>query len=395
MKQSKTFNAILMITGTSVGTGILGLPISTSYAGFFPTMLAFLISWIFMTVAALYILEVKMQVRGSYNLSSMIKITLGKSGQIFSAIVVLLLLYALLCTYMMAGSAWFHVLIKNYFYVDSFTIILIFTIVFATILFFSEKFIYNINNFLAICLMIAFFITIATNFVPKTYDFLQQVNFEAILPSMPMLLTTFGFSIIVPSVTEYLDYDKKSVYKAIFWGGLISLFAYAVWEWVTLGNIPLTGRTGLYSLLEEGDNGTGVILALANSSHNNIVNISGRIFAIFAAVTSFMGVSVALIHFFVDNLKIKQSSLNRIYLLLIVYIPPILITTLAPKAFVQVLSFAGIFVALLLGLFPVLMVYRERNKYIKISLITLKQNFFLILSALFFILVIIQEIKNL
>lgn len=395
MSKLKTFNAILMVTGTSVGTGILGLPIATSYAGFLPTMLAFVIAWIFMTIAALYILEVKMQVRGSSNLSSMIKMTLGKSGQIFSSVVIVALLYALLCTYMMAGSAWFNVLIKNYVDVDNTTLIMIFTMIFAIVLFFGEKFIYNINNILAVCLIIAFLITVGVNFLPNNYTFLEHADINAVFPSLPMLLTTFGFSIIIPAVTEYLEYDKKSVYHAIMWGGVISLIAYIVWEWITLGHIPLFGEEGLQHLLKTGDNGTGVILALAKSTQSHIVNISGRIFAIFAAVTSFMGVSVALIHFLADNLNIKSTSFNRVLLLLLVYIPPILITSLAPNAFVQVLGFAGIFVAVLLGLFPVLMVYHERNKVRRYSLTTIKKNIFLVISAIFFILVIIQEIKNL
>ncbi len=395
MSKLKTLNAILMVTGTSVGTGILGLPIATSNAGFFPTIIAFIISWIFMTIAALYILEVKMQVRGSYNLSTMIKMTLGKTGQIFSAIVILALLYALLCTYMIAGSAWLRVLIGNYIEISNLPIILSFTIIFALILYFGEKFIYNINNLLAVCLIIAFAITVSVSILPSDYKFIKHADFSAIFPSLPMLLTTFGFSIIVPAVTEYLDYDKKSAQIAILFGGIIALLAYTAWEWITLGHIPLFGEGGLQYLLKVGDNGTGVILSLAKSTQNNIVNVLGRVFAIFAAITSFMGISIALIHFLADNLKIKSYRINRIFLLLLVYIPPILITCIAPNAFVQVLGFAGIFVAVLLGLFPVLMVYNERNKIRKYTFSTIKKNLFLVISAIFFILVILQEIKNL
>ena len=395
MSKSKTFNAVLMVTGTSVGTGILGLPIATSNAGFLPTMIAFIVSWIFMTIAAIYILEVKMHVRGSYNLSSMIKMTLGRSGQIFSAIVIIALLYALLCTYMMAGSAWFNLLIKNYIHLSDLSVIFIFTLLFAMILYFGERFIYNINNMLAICLILVFVITVILCFIPNDYKFLEHASFGEIFPSLPMLLTTFGFSIIIPSVTEYLDYDRNGVYKAIIYGGVISLIAYVVWEWITLGNIPIFGDGGLKNLLKTGDNGTGVILALARVTQNNAVNILGRIFAIFAAVTSFMGVSVALIHFLADNLNIKSSPVNRLFLLVLVYLPPILITSLVPNAFVQVLGFAGIFVALLLGLFPVLMVYHLRNQSDRYSVSSLKKNSFLLVSAIFFILVIFQEIKNL
>jgi tyrosine-specific transport protein len=76
---------------------------------------------------------------------------------------------------------------------------------------------------------------------------------------------------------------------------------------------------------------------------------------------------------------------------LITFIPPLLITSLVPNAFVQVLSFAGIFVAILLGLFPVLMVFKSQN--------TDERGYFMkqvmmICTGLFFVLVILQEVRN-
>ena len=61
MKHANYWHAVIMITGTSIGTGILGLPITTSQAGFWPTILVFIITWLFMTQAALYILDMKMK----------------------------------------------------------------------------------------------------------------------------------------------------------------------------------------------------------------------------------------------------------------------------------------------------------------------------------------------
>lgn len=394
MSKLKTFNAILMITGTSVGTGILGLPIVTSDAGITPSLIAFMLSWFFMTAAALHILEIKMQVRGNYNLSSMIRITLGKAGQTFSSIIILLLLYALLCTYVMACSAWFHVLLLDFFVLPQFVIALILLSLFAIIIYCGERFIYNINNMLAFGLIMGFIITICASILPPNYDFLSQSNIKCIFPALPLLLTTFGFSIIVPAVTEYLEYDESSVRFAILLGGIIALVAYIVWEWVILGHIPLYGKNSFQILKAAGDNGTGVILSFAATTKSHLSAISGRMFAIFAAVTSFMGVSIALLHFLADNLKIKADGRRRILLLFLIYVPPLIIISLIPNAFVQVLSFAGLFVAILLGLFPVLMVYSERRKkYGKIFKDS--KSLYLLLTGVFFLAVIIQELVNL
>lgn len=396
MSKLKTFNAALMVSGTSVGTGILGLPIATSSAGFIPSLGAFLFAWIFMTLAALHILEIKMEVRGSHNLSSMIKLTLGKYGQLFASIVIPILLYSLLCTYMMAGSSWLRVLIDKYIHMSSAGVILCFTTIFAMILYLGERFIYNINNFLSLCLIAAFIVTIGVSITPQNYDFIQHMNVDKIFASLPILLTTFGFSIIIPSVVEYVDYDKKSATTAIVWGGILALLAYILWEWVTLGNIPIFEEGGLLDIAKKGDDGTGVILAFSEATKNPLIDFTGRVFAIFAAITSFMGVSVALLHALSGGLKIKHASHYKIYLLLILYIPPILVTYFVPNVFVEVLSFAGLFVAIILGLFPVAMVYKTRNKNCKLSFKKhIQKNIFLLVSALFFILVIIQEIRNL
>ena len=391
MSRFKILNAMMMITGTSVGTGILGLPIVTSSSGFIPTLVAFLVAWVFMTLAAYYILEVKMRVRGSYNLSSMIKLTLGKPGQYFSSTIILLLLYALLCTYMMAGAAWLNLLIAPVLSVPLSLTTIIFTVVFALIILGGERFIYNINNLLGVGLLVAFIITVGSSLSPTQHAFINQGHFMDTLPSLPLLLTTFGFSIVVPAVTEYLDYNEKSVKISIMSGSLVAFSAYAIWEWVALGNIPLDGPVSFQTLKQTGDNGTGVIVALAASAGSSWVVFSGRLFAIFAVVTSFLGVSLALNHFFSDAIKMDSIGKKRCMLALMTYIPPLMITYAYPTAFVQLLSFAGIFVALLLGLFPALMVFKTRDPLF----MGRRGGLMMVCVSLFFILVIVQEIINL
>lgn len=383
MLNRKIFNAILMVTGTSVGSGILGLPIVTSSAGVVPSTIALLVAWVFMTMGAYYILDIKMQMKGTFNLSSLIKLTLGRPGQYISSTMIVLLLYALLCTYMMAGAAWLGLYTARWVDIPIQLNGIIFIMLFGGVLLGGEKASYRLNNALGIALIVTFIVMVGSSVVPANYDFIQQADVQAILPSLPLILTTFGFSIVVPSLTEYLDYDEKSVKTAIIIGSLIALAAYILWEWVTFGNVSFAEFKGLKKM---GDNGTGVIVALAASTDNSWVKISGQLFAIFAVTTSFSGVSLALMHFLADTLKLK----NRVALFFMTYLPPVLVTRFYPKAFVQTLGFAGIFVAVLLGLFPVLMVFNNRQcRRINKGTLTL------ICVALFFIMVIIQEMVNL
>jgi tyrosine-specific transport protein len=392
MGKYKRFNAIMMIVSTTVGVGILGLPIVTSESGLIPTLFAFCLAWGFMTVAAYYILEVKMQVKGHYSLSSMIKLTLGPVGHYVSSGIILLLLYALLSTYMMAGGAWVNLVVTPNVPLPAPFIMLLFTGLFLLILLGSERVLYNVNNGLGVLVFGAFMITVFSSLIPSQHAFIKSMQWTSLMPSLPLLLTTFGFSIVVPAVTEYLAYDEKAVKQAILVGSLVSLMAYLTWEWVALGNIPITGLGGLQQLKEIGDNGTGVIQALSISTGHAWVIFSGRLFAFFLVVTSFLALSLALLHFLLDALHLSSTWKNRLLLGLLMYIPPGMVTYFYPKAFVQILSVAGIFVALLLGLFPALMVFKTRQ----LSLRSLnKKAIVMSCVGLFFCFVIAQELINL
>ncbi|MCR9191946.1 MAG: hypothetical protein NXI01_04730 [Gammaproteobacteria bacterium] len=393
MKQPKNFHAILMVTGTSIGTGILALPIPTSTAGFLPTILAFIIAWAFMTIAAFYILDVKMHYKGHYNLSSLIKLTLGQFGHYLSSSMILVLLYALLCTYMMACAAWFHLILGSQIPLSQTWLTILFVMLIGLIILLKERVIYSLNHVLAICLGLALAITVGFSLWPIDANLIQHSNFPLIFPSLPILLTTFGFSIVVPTITEYLDYDARAVKSSILIGSLLAFVAYAIWEWVILGHIPLSGTHGLTILNQLGDNGTGVINAFAHVTQHHWIVLSGRLFAIFASLTSFLGVALALVHCLHDLTPIKTQRFRQTYLTILALLPPLIITLLYPKAFVSILSFAGLEVALLLGLFPTLMIAKMRYKNLQ-QFLSQPTNLGLIITGMFFILVMIQEGYN-
>ncbi len=391
----RMISAVMMIVSTSVGVGILGLPIATAEGGFLPTLLVFAFAWIFMTLAAFYILDAKMQVRGHASLASMIKSILGQPGHWFASIVILLLLYALLSTYLMAAVAWIKLLWPAIRETQDITLAMGFVFLFVLIMVCREGWLYQVNNLLGGIVLVAFVVMVASSLFPSQADFVAHVDLAAIVPSFPLLLTTFGFSIVVPAITEYLHYDEAKVKRSIFWGSIISLVAYVLWEWVAFGNIPLDGVHGLREMHLTGDNGTGVIVALAGLSHHPYILFLGKLFAFLLVVTSFLGISLALLHFLGDLLHLSVQGKSRFLLSVGMYMLPVIVVTLFPRAFVQFLSFSGIFVAILLGLFPIGMILKlKRQKLLRTQHVIYRGWVIFSVNA-FFILVILQEVINL
>ena len=118
-KKNRLVGAILLVSGTTIGAGMLALPVTTGLAGFIPSLLVMIAIWLFMMLTAFYFLEVNLRMKGESNLISMMSKTLGKPGEILSWIVYLLLLYALTSAYLLGCSQILSDFLKNVF---SFTV---------------------------------------------------------------------------------------------------------------------------------------------------------------------------------------------------------------------------------------------------------------------------------
>ena len=73
---SKTTGSVLMILGTSIGAGMLALPIVSAYANWPLTFLMMIFSWFLMTTGAFALLEVNLWFSSEANLISMVNNTL-------------------------------------------------------------------------------------------------------------------------------------------------------------------------------------------------------------------------------------------------------------------------------------------------------------------------------
>lgn len=412
-KNSKLLGGILLVSGTAIGAGMLALPISTAQNGFFPSLFAFLFCWAFMTIAALLLLEINLKIKGEKDIISMADATIGVVGKTIAWVSYLLLLYSLISAYLKGGSAWLVKLLADHqinLGVEWAIVFLI--IIYSIIVSYGTAITEKINRVLMIGLIIAYFILMFCALPSVEVDKVTTGNLNHLSSTFPLILTAFGFSVVLPSLTNYLERNVKALRKVVILGSLLPLFIYLLWELIALGIIPLAATTAnsvsLELLSARHDDGTGVAIALEHIVGNPWITISSQWFAIFAILTSLLGVSLALFHFLADGLKIRhhQSIHKRLLLSVLTYLPPFLVLLLYPTSFARILSFAGIFVAVLMGILPIIMVWCSRNKSLAEVLGAEKQKlqvshyqvfggrWTLILSLCFFVYIIYLEMIN-
>lgn len=359
MKQKtfSTLGASLIIAGTSIGAGMLGLPVVTGQIGFIPSLVVLFLCWLFMTATGFLFAELAISLKGEANILSMAQKTLGAKGRWATWIVYLFLFYSLLIAYLVGAGSLLGDLVP--FKTTSANLSLLFAIIFVTIIALGRKVVDPLNRTSLAILIITYigFVVIGASWIERSN--LSVKNFPLLWTAFPIAFTSFGYQGIIPTLAHWLDYDAKKIRLSIFSGTLIALIVYSIWQILILGIVPISGENGLLETLKLGQTAVHPLHAVTNS---DLVTVFGKVFAFFALLTSFLGVGIGVVDFWADGLKLnKNEPGSKIGLLALAFLPPLLIALFYPHIFLEALNYAGGFgSALLLGALPILMVYAAK-----------------------------------
>lgn len=362
-KPGSLLGGALLITGSCVGAGMLGLPILTGLAGFGPALLMFFIAWIFMTLTALLLVEANGWFPKKVNLLSIVSYSLGKWGKTFCWITYLFLFYALLVAYVSASGSLCSTFLQSFFelsippWVGS----VFFVFLFGGIVYQGTRQV-DLWNRVLMAGKILFFLAliwIGALYIKPTL--LARSDLSLTLFSLPILIISFGFHNMIPTLTNYMKGDIKRVKKAILIGGLLAFTIYLIWEILVLGIVPLTGPNGLIETLQLDKEGSQ---ALSGILPFKSISLFAQGLAFFAILTSFLAQALSLVHFLADGLQISHKKKENFYLCLLALLPPLALSLSYPKLFFKALDFAGgICAVTLFGVLPVLIVWIGRKQH--------------------------------
>lgn len=348
----------LLVAGTSIGGGMLALPVLTSQAGFFPSIAIYVLCWLFMASTGLLFLEVSQWFKGDSNIVSMAEHTLGKPGKYFAWIVYLFLFYCLTVAYIVGCG---NIMVEfSQSTLPDWLGPIVFVILFAPLILIPTILVSRLNVFLIAGLALSYFGFVFLGFHYVQSDLLAWHNWSYSMAVLPIAFTSFAFQGTLPTIASYMHHDARNIRKAILIGSFIPLVAYTIWEWLILGIVPVEGVGGLKEALAEGQN---AVQPLKYFIHSGSIYILGQAFAFFALVTSFLGVSLGLRDFLADGLNIEKDAKGKILLLIMVFLVPLIIAVSYPHIFLIALDYAGGFgCALLLGLLPIIMTWVGRYR---------------------------------
>ncbi|KTD07185.1 tyrosine-specific transport protein [Legionella jamestowniensis DSM 19215] len=359
---SKFIGGILLIVGTSIGGGMLALPVSTAEVGFTNSVFFLMMCWLIMTVGALLILEVNLRLPSGSNMVSMAKSTLGMPGQVIAWITYLFLLYTLLAAYISGGSDVLgSILVKAHIELPSWLTSFVFTALFSCVVYAGIRAVDYVNRGLMFGKLGVYVLLVIIISPHVNLTTLNGGSLKAITGSLMILVTSFGFASIVPSLREYFNDDVKALRKVILFGSLIPLTCYILWDAVIMGVVAREGSNGLMALMTNEHATSGLTNALSNAVNSEWITGFFGFFTSICMVTAFLGVSIGLFDFLADGLALKKSGLQGKWTLALTFLPPLAVVLVNPGIYLHALSYAGICCVILLLLLPAIMTWRART----------------------------------
>lgn len=390
--KTSVVGATCLVAGTTIGAGILALPAKTIEAGFAPSAVALVGAWAYMATSALLIAEVNVNTlcaleRSSVSIKSMAAETVGQTGARVSSLAYAFIHYALLIAYMLEGGKLLGELVPA---LDATATGLSGAATFAALsggalLASSEAQADKANSVLFVGVIISFLLLVGFGATQISPAYLAHASPAAAVPALPVMVLSFTFHNVVPTVCYLLGCDIDKIRTSILAGSAVPLLMFLTWNGVVLGSVPydaaaLADTAATFDPLEA--------LRAGGDSLAEVV----RVFSLLAIATSFIGFCFGLVDFYADLLNVDDAPALPVAegpnsadaaadpydddgegrpadrplpikagLYALALLPPLAIATYDPSLFFAALDNAGTFgILTLFGILPASMAWVQR-----------------------------------
>ncbi|KZN33360.1 aromatic amino acid transport family protein [Pseudoalteromonas luteoviolacea] len=359
MLNNKTLGSMLIVAGTTIGAGMLALPIASAGLGFTTSLILIIATWLLMTYTALLMLEVHQFANQEATLNTLAKQILGTKGQYIANFSMVFLFYALCAAYIAGGGSQLQEKLSNLTGMDIAPQIgsVLLAITVATIVALGTSTVDKLNRvlFTIKIIVLASLFFVLTPYVHGQHLLNMPIEQGLILSAIPVIFTSFGFHGSIPSIVKYVGLDIKTLRRVMIAGAALPLTIYVFWQLLSQGIMA-------QEALIQSENLQGLVSSISNIAHSSKVHTFVTIFADLALATSFLGVSLGLFDFFADAFKQNNTGMDRAKTALITFLPPLGFALFYPQGFIMALGYAAIALVVLAIFLPVAMVWQQRKE---------------------------------
>ncbi|MBN9542550.1 MAG: amino acid permease [Alphaproteobacteria bacterium] len=359
----KLIGSTCLVAGTCIGAGMIALPIVLAKIGIVMSMVMLIAVWGVTYLASLMTLELNLRAGEGKPLGLLGRHFGGLKAEIVGIVCLKLLAYSLLSAYLYGGTSVISKLLAMFnVEASNLAISWVYFSVILVILSLPLKLLDYTNRilFAGLITVLSIVISILMLAIYK-FDFaIESTNLISVSESIAVIFTSFGFQIVSHSLTNYCNKDAKILKKAFFFGSLVPLLIYIVW---TIGVITIVKQADpafykhmLHNSVDVGD----LVAKISQGASSNYLKELIWAVSVLAIITSALGVGMGLLDSWEKQLNISAKNLKKhVALVLVTLVPPFLIASYIPNAFISALSFAGIVNVIIVLVLPMYLLIKS------------------------------------
>lgn len=361
--KNKTLGSTLIVAGTTIGGGMLAMPITSAGIGFGFTMVLLIALWLLLCYSALLFVELYQNADSDAGIGTLAEKYYGTFGRVISTAVLIIFLYAILSAYVSGGSSLLAAFLPTIVDPETTNRIagLLFVVVFGAFVIIGTTSVDVVNRLLFSTKILAFIVVLFLLLPNVSMGNLLEMPIDnfLLISASPVFFTAFGFHASIPSLNKYLDGNVKSLRIAIFAGTAIPLAAYILWQLAIHG---VLSQTAFLAILDKNPTLDGLAEAIHQVTGSSIISGTVRIFSALALITSFLGVALGLLEALQDLFKRLNLKTHRLTAGALTFIPPMLFAFFYKEGFIAALGYAGQMFAFYAIVLPIAMVWKLRQQ---------------------------------
>ncbi|MGI2028926.1 aromatic amino acid transport family protein [Endozoicomonas acroporae] len=363
--KSQTLGSSLLVAGTSIGAGMLALPLVSALTGLGWGVFLMFLMWGLSTYGGLLIAEACRACPEAENLHGVMGRLMGPVGQGIAVVAMLFLYYSLCAAYISGGANVLGSLLAKEGIHLPFRITATVVVLLVAILVVTGTRVVDVVNRVMFALMLALLLYIVVSLLPEVS--LSNLGLENSTPgilfaALPVLYTSFGYHCAVPTVVQYVQGKPRRFRYALIGGSALPFSIYVIWMAVVIG---VVSSAVVVTMAHRPDGVTSLMDAIGRHSGASGFDYMISAFAAFALGTSFLGVALGLFDYLAEVFGRSHGILGRIETITLTLLIPLLAAIFMPGSFVTALGYAAVALVILAVFIPVALVWKVRKLHME------------------------------
>lgn len=343
------YEAVAIIAGANVGSGILGLAYSSRLAGWPILVLWLAVAGLFTTFSMLYVAESALRTKKPLQLPGLAEKYVGKVGSVLIFISVCANSIGCMVAYTTGSGNILCTLLGLPNWAGS----LLFTVPCVLVVWFGLKATGLWEKFMSTGMVVLLGIIVIASFLSGKADVSRAVyaNWTYAVPLLSSAIFCYIAQYAVPELARGMRHTPKKLPVAIILGMFITGVLLAV---VPLAVLSLTGAEEV----------TQVATLAWGQALGTWALYTANIFALCAMMTSYWAVGGSMLTNIVDMFKLKdeKDTKTRLIAIACTVLPPFILAYAGLVSFVDAIGWAGTFGGVIMSIVPVLMLNNARKK---------------------------------